>query len=104
MAGSAGRDDLAGIIGFSRQPCAAYGLRFRRVRGAFGANYPAKVGIAGDAGAVLTQLLAAIEAKLPRRTADAALRGQIAKDKAAYRESWYRHDAADLVNPVRFLD
>jgi acetolactate synthase-1/2/3 large subunit len=70
----------------------------------FSANYPAKVGIAGEAGAVLTQLLGAIEAKLPRRTANAALRGEIAKDKAAYRESWYRHDAADLVNPVRFFD
>src|ERR1700726_2194663 len=70
----------------------------------FSANYPAEVGIEGDAGAVLTQLLQAIEAKLPRRAAKAALREQIAKDKAAYRESWYRHDAADLVNPVRFFD
>ena len=70
----------------------------------FSANYPAKVGIEGDARAVLTQLLGAIEAKLPRRTALASLREQIAKDKAAYRESWYRHDAADLVNPVRFFD
>jgi acetolactate synthase I/II/III large subunit len=70
----------------------------------FSANYPAKVAISGDAGAVLTQLLQAIEAKLPRRAAKAALREQIAKDKAAYRESWYRHDAADLVNPVRFFD
>ncbi len=70
----------------------------------FSANYPAKVGIEGDAGAALKQLMGAIEAKMPRRTARPALREQIAKDKAAYRESWYRHDAADLVNPVRFFD
>jgi acetolactate synthase-1/2/3 large subunit len=70
----------------------------------FGANYPARVGIAGDAGAVLTQLLAALEAGLPRRPVQASLREQISRDKAAYRESWYRHDAADIVNPARFFD
>ena len=32
------------------------------------------------------------------------LREQIRSDKAAYRESWYRHDAADIVNPARFFD
>src|SRR6185312_15058428 len=43
----------------------------------FNANHPAKVAIAGDAGIVLKQLLAELEAKLPRRTANEALRGQI---------------------------
>jgi acetolactate synthase-1/2/3 large subunit len=69
----------------------------------FGANYPAKVAIAGDAGAVLRQLSIQLEAEAPRRAPTGA-REQIARDKAAYRESWYRHDAADIVNPVRFFD
>jgi acetolactate synthase-1/2/3 large subunit len=70
----------------------------------FSANYPAKVAIAGDAGTVLSQLLGELEARLPRRSANSALREQISNDKAAYRESWYRHDAKDIVNPVRFFD
>jgi acetolactate synthase-1/2/3 large subunit len=70
----------------------------------FNANYPAKVAIAGDAGAVLKQLMTELEAKLPRRPSQSAMRERIKNDKAAYRESWYRHDAADLVNPVRFFD
>jgi len=69
----------------------------------FGANYPAKVAIAGDAGTVLRQLSTALEASVPRRAPSGA-REQIARDKAAYRESWYRHDAADIVNPARFFD
>jgi len=70
----------------------------------FNANYPAKVAIAGDAGAALRQLLAALEAKAPRPAPNEALRGQIAKDKAAYRETWYRNDAKGIVNPARFFD
>src|SRR5882757_4169514 len=70
----------------------------------FNANYPAKVAIAGDADAVLTRLMTELEAKLPRRTSQPVTREQIRKDKAAYRESWYRHDTANLVNPVRFFD
>ena len=70
----------------------------------FNANYPAKVAIAGDAGAVLRQLMIELEAKLSQRPSQSAMRERIKNDKAAYRESWYRHDAADLVNPVRFFD
>lgn len=70
----------------------------------FNANFPARVAIAGDAGAVLGQLLKELEAKGPHRTARGGLREQIRNDKAAYRESWYRHDAAGIVNPVRFFD
>jgi acetolactate synthase I/II/III large subunit len=69
----------------------------------FGANYPAKVAIAGDSGAVLKQLSLQLEAKVPRRT-QSGVRAQIARDKAAYRASWYRNDAADVVNPARFFD
>lgn len=71
---------------------------------AIGANYPARVGITGDAGTVLKGLLSALEAGAPRRPLQAGLREQIARDKAAYRESWYRHDAAGIVNPARFFD
>ena len=70
----------------------------------FNANFPAKVAISGDAGAVLRQLQKELEAKGPRRTAQGGLREQIRNDKAAYRESWYRHDAAGIVNPARFFD
>ena len=70
----------------------------------FHANFPAKVAIAGDAGAVLRQLLKELEAKGPNRSARGGLREQIRGDKAAYRESWYRHDAAGIVNPARFFD
>jgi acetolactate synthase I/II/III large subunit len=70
----------------------------------FNANFPAKVGIAGDAGAALKELLQVLEAKVPRRGVDNALREQIRKDKIAYRESWYRNDAAGIVNPARFFD
>jgi acetolactate synthase I/II/III large subunit len=70
----------------------------------FNANHPAKVAIAGDAGTVLRELLKALDVKVGKRAANAALRAQISKDKAAYRESWYRHDAKDIVNPARFFD
>lgn len=71
---------------------------------AIGANFPAKVGLVGDAATVLRELLAALETKGGRRASDGALREQIAKDKAAYRATWYRHDNPGLVNPVRFFD
>src|SRR5215470_6694359 len=71
----------------------------------FNANFPAKVAISGDAGVVLRHLLKELEIKGPPRTSpNSALREQIRADKAAYRESWYRHDAPDLVNPARFFD
>jgi len=70
----------------------------------FNVNYPAKIAIAGDARAVLDQLLARLEASVPRRPAQSGVRERISRDKAAYRESWYRNDAADLVNPARFFD
>jgi len=70
----------------------------------FNANFPARVAIAGDARRVLTLLVNELEATPPRRVANDALREQIKRDKAVYRESWYRHDARDIVNPVRFFD
>jgi len=70
----------------------------------FNANYPAKIAIAGDARAVLDQLLAKLEASVPRRSTLSTVRERISHDKAAYRESWYHNDSADLVNPARFFD
>lgn len=70
----------------------------------FNANYPAKVSIAGDAAAVLDQLLAQLEAGVPQRPPQAALCEQIRRDKAAWRESWYRSDVPQRVNPARFFD
>jgi acetolactate synthase-1/2/3 large subunit len=70
----------------------------------FNANYPAKVAIEGDAGTVLRELMNALQARMPARSRQGALREQILRDKAAYRESWYAHDAENIVNPVRFFD
>lgn len=70
----------------------------------FNANYPAKVSVEGDAGAVITQLLRQLETGAPRQASPATLREQIKRDKRAYRESWYDNDVAGLVNPVRFFD
>jgi acetolactate synthase-1/2/3 large subunit len=70
---------------------------------AIGANYPAKIGVAGDAATALRQLLDALQAGKTRQPR-AGLREQIRRDKQAYRESWYRSDAADIVNPARFFD
>ena len=43
----------------------------------FGANYPAKVAIAGDARAVLERLLMQLEVDMPRRSPETAMREQI---------------------------
>src|SRR5512139_3021125 len=71
---------------------------------AIGANYPAKVGIVADAAAALKELSNELEAQGPRQPARTGLREQIKRDKAAYRESWYRNDAPNIVNPARFFD
>ena len=68
------------------------------------ANYPAKVGIAGDAHTLLKQLIEALEAATPKRPLQTALRERIKSDKQAYRDSWYKHDAPQRVNPARFFD
>lgn len=69
-----------------------------------GANYPAKVGIAADAAAVLGKLLLALKASGAARAPRAALHAQIRADKLAYRQSWYQADVPDKVNPARFFD
>lgn len=69
-----------------------------------GANFPAKVAIAGDAVVVLPQLLAGLRQAGEAKPADAALQQRIANDKAAYRATWYAHDSKGRVNPARFFD
>ena len=68
------------------------------------ANFPAQVGIAGDARVVVPQLLEALRAAMPAKNPDSALHAKIAADKQAYRKSWYDHDSKARVNPARFFD
>ena len=49
----------------------------------FGANYPAKVAIAGDARAVLERLLMQLEADMPRRMPDTAMREKISEGEVS---------------------
>ena len=69
----------------------------------FNANYPAQVGIEGDAKAVLRALLAELRGR-GARAAGRGLTEQIARDKQAWREEWYAHDSKGRVNPARFFD
>ena len=70
----------------------------------FSANYPAKIGLDGDAGPVLRALLTALKQATPRRDLNHTLRNQLRDDKQAYRQTWYAHDSKGRVNPVRFFD
>ena len=69
----------------------------------FGANYPARVALEGDARVVLRRLLDALP-DVPQgapRGADVA--GRIAADKAAYVAEWAAHDPRGRVNPLTFF-
>lgn len=69
----------------------------------FGANYPAAVGIEGDAAAVvaaLTDRLDHVQGAEQRRERVAT---RIANDKAAYLETWLAHDTGGRVSPARFF-
>jgi acetolactate synthase I/II/III large subunit len=69
-----------------------------------GRNYPAKVGIEGDARTVLSRLIERLRAagvsNTPRRDKVAA---HIAADKRAYRQEWAAH-LTERVNPLLFFD
>lgn len=70
-----------------------------------GANYPARVAVAGDSRVVLPRLLEALrDLKVDRRERREAVARQLRADKQAYREAWYRHDSGRRVNPARFFD
>jgi acetolactate synthase-1/2/3 large subunit len=70
----------------------------------FSANYPARVALEGDAGAVLRGLLAALPAIPGAAVRRAAVAARIAGDKAAYRDAWLAHDSQGRVNPARFFE
>lgn len=69
----------------------------------FNVNYPAEVTIEGDAKAVLTKLLTALETKKINHKDVAAIKAKIAKDKRAYRKEWFVHNVKDKVNPAKFF-
>jgi acetolactate synthase-1/2/3 large subunit len=68
---------------------------------ALGRNFPAAVPIHADARDAVPALAAALEAAPARDFT--AVADAIAKDKAAWREEWLRHDSGGRVNPARFF-
>lgn len=70
----------------------------------FSRNYPAKIALEGDAETVLAALLMALRNGGIGRSDDAGLTAAIARDKAAYRNTWLAHDSKGRVNPQRFFD
>jgi acetolactate synthase-1/2/3 large subunit len=70
---------------------------------AIGRNFPAKVGLAGDARVIVPQLLARLQARATDQSVRRArVEAAIAKDKSDYREEWRRH-VNDRVNPALLL-
>ena len=67
----------------------------------FNANYPANVTLAGDARQIIPALLAEVRALQPTPRSS-VLPEQIARDKAAYLQSWLQHDSKGRVNPAHF--
>jgi acetolactate synthase-1/2/3 large subunit len=69
----------------------------------FGANYPARVALEGDARAVLERLLAVLPEVPQAGARREAVAARIAADKAAYVAEWLAHDSRGRVNPARFF-
>ncbi len=70
----------------------------------FHRNYPARVAIQGDAGAVLAALVAGLgDRRIGPLRKVGPLRDRIARDKALYRREW-RAAVNDRVNPAHFFD
>lgn len=72
---------------------------------AINANYPAKVGLVGDATLILPELVAALgnDAGQENRNGS-AVRSKIATAKVAYHQEWLNHDSGDRVSPVSLFD
>src|ERR1039458_588422 len=69
-----------------------------------GANFPAKVAIAGDARAVVPMLLARlVKQGIERPERRRAQETRITSDKKAYREEWLARKSG-RVNPARFFE
>ncbi|MFO1408005.1 MAG: thiamine pyrophosphate-binding protein [Steroidobacteraceae bacterium] len=69
----------------------------------FGANYPARVALEGDARVVLRRLLAALPEVPEAAARGEAVAAKLAADKAAYVAEWRAHDPRGRVNPVTFF-
>ena len=71
---------------------------------AIGRNFPAKVGIVGDARVVVPQLLTRLQTHAQdNRTRRLEVEARIARDKSAYREEWRKH-LTGRVNPLFFFE
>ena len=71
----------------------------------FGANYPARIALEGDARAVLQLLLQALGDTPPAGASERRGRVEtlIRAQKAAYLDEWLRHDTRGRVSPARFF-
>ena len=69
---------------------------------AIGANYPAEIGLPGDAGDTLTRLLQQMPTPPAPNRSD--ISGLIARHKQQYRQEWMDHDSGDRIHPLRFFD
>lgn len=72
------------------------------------ANYPAKVGITGDAKLILPELVKRLKLNLDETKQNwndhrQKIQLEILKNKKAYTEEWFQHDSKDRVNPARFF-
>jgi acetolactate synthase I/II/III large subunit len=96
---------------FAEIPTGSYGARVPEKLvhvdinpASIGANYPARVGLVGDARPTLRALLDRLGpgTTASRARLDAQAR-RIANDKEAYRAEWLAHDSGGRVNPGRFF-
>jgi len=71
--------------------------------GSIGANHKTPVGICADSRDAVPALAAALLESTESRDGS-AVTAAIAKDKAAYRDEWHKHDSGGRVNPSRFFE
>lgn len=68
-------------------------------------NYPARIGLVGDAAAILPALLERVSGRAGRAGERAqTLAAEIAKRKSSYRADFLAHDSGDRVNPAALFD
>ncbi|MDH3619753.1 MAG: thiamine pyrophosphate-binding protein [Gammaproteobacteria bacterium] len=71
--------------------------------GAIGANHKTTVPIHADSRDAVPALADALLGKVPARDGS-AMQQAIARDKAAYKDEWLKHDSKGRVNPCRFFE
>lgn len=69
----------------------------------FNANFKTAIAIEGDSKQICQQLLSTLTTLGSAKNASKT-KTQIARDKKAYRETWYQHDSKDKVNPALYFD